>query len=56
MPIEIRELVIRAIAQKASEASPPTSGQATLSDDEKTALVEACTRQVLTALRRAGER
>lgn len=56
MAVEIRELVIRAVANPEIQQAASQTPSAGLSDDEKTTLIEACTRQVLRALRRDRER
>ncbi len=55
MPVEIKELVIRAVVAD----SPTTSGRASTrpeDEDERQALIEECVRQVLQVLRRTEER
>jgi hypothetical protein len=53
MPIEIKELVLRAVVDTASDrkASPPPAAA-----DEREALVQACVAQTLKALRARRER
>ena len=53
MPIEIRELIIKATVAEAqaNDAGPPPA-----SDGGREAIVEACVRQVLRILRRSEER
>lgn len=53
MPIEIRELVIRAVVEPPRAASDPEGDR---SDQERAKLVQACVNEVMKALRRAGER
>ncbi len=57
MPIEIRELVIRAVVEQGKQApgSNPDPG-VPRSDEEREALVQACVEQVLRVLRRERER
>jgi hypothetical protein len=55
MPVEIKELVIRAVAAadaQDSEGSP----QSRLSPEEREAIVEECVRQVLRILKKKAER
>ena len=55
MPVEIRELVIRAITTPDSQSSdqPP---QTEVSDDERQAIIQECVRQVLRILKQEKER
>ena len=59
MPVEIKELVVRAVAVERGEAAP-TGGRDRASrgaaEEGRDALVEACVKQVLRILRRSGER
>lgn len=54
MPIEIRELVIRAVVSddggRAQRYSPGVDG------NDRNELIEACVKEVLRVLRRSGER
>lgn len=55
MPVEIKELIIRAVAEEGrsgTEEAPEASGQ----DDERQAIVEACVKQVLRILKKSKER
>ena len=55
MPVEIRELVIRAVATKsADEAQEVAPAQA--ADDEREAIIQECVRQVLRILQKSKER
>ena len=55
MPIEIKELVIRAIAQKDDEL--PSTGERTAhSGEDRQAIIEAAVREVLRVLNRSRER
>jgi hypothetical protein len=54
MPVEIKELVIRAIATDSQEAEGVH--QAQLSAEEREAIVEECVRQVLRILKKKAER
>ncbi|SMF97697.1 hypothetical protein SAMN02949497_0267 [Methylomagnum ishizawai] len=56
MPIEIRELIIRAVVDDAKAKSEPASDPAGPSAIDTEALVEACVRQVLKVLKQAEER
>ena len=54
MPVEIKELVIRAVAtadQKEEAEAPATS-----ENDEQQALIDACVRKVLKILKQSSER
>ena len=55
MPVEIKELIIRAVAvggeEKSSSASPSQ-----VTDTDKEAIVAACVRQILQILKRSRER
>ena len=55
MPVEIKELIIRAVAERDSEnfTRPPGLPMA---GEEKEALVNACVRQVLRILKKSKER
>lgn len=55
MPVEIKELIIRAIAEKDQKSAESAPGIQT-ADDEKDVIVEACVRQVLRILKRSKER
>ncbi len=55
MPIEIKELVIRAVAHDEA-AHVADDGRRTADDLDADALVEACVEQVLRILRRERER
>ena len=52
MPIEIRELVIRAVVDPAQHHAEPEGHR----DDDRTMLVQQCVDEVLKALRRRRER
>lgn len=56
MPVEIKELIIRAVASSAGggEAMPDRDGST--AEAEKAAIVDACVREVMALLRRAQER
>jgi len=57
MPVEIRELIIRAVVNDANgkkEAEPGREGRATAADTE--AIIEECVRQVLKILKKSGEK
>ena len=55
MPVEIKELIIRAVAeeQRTGAEYPPDVPD---TDDRKDAIVEACVRQVLRILKKSKER
>ncbi len=55
MPVEIRELIIRAIVP-GSEGSVDAPPATTLTDEEREAIIEACVRQVLKILKNSQER
>lgn len=52
MPVEIKELVIRAIAEPSGESAPTVEEI----DSGRTAIVEACVREVLRIMKRSKER
>ncbi len=54
MPVEIKELVIRAIAADSQEGEGAPQSQ--LSAEEREAIVEECVRQVLRILKKKAER
>jgi hypothetical protein len=56
MPIEVRELVIRAVVEQTARAPSETPQPAARDADEREALVQACVEQVLRILRREQER
>nr|VFK36491.1 MAG: hypothetical protein BECKSD772F_GA0070984_100227 [Candidatus Kentron sp. SD]VFK39168.1 MAG: hypothetical protein BECKSD772E_GA0070983_100227 [Candidatus Kentron sp. SD]VFK77812.1 MAG: hypothetical protein BECKSD772D_GA0070982_100226 [Candidatus Kentron sp. SD] len=59
MPVEIRELIIRATATPTGESSAASCNATTgddAADDNQDELVEACVRQVLKILERKKER
>lgn len=53
MPVEIKELVIRAVV---SPPSQPASNRRNAHGEGKEAIVEACVRQVMRILRKSKER
>jgi hypothetical protein len=55
MPVEIKELIIRAVVVS-SEKKLPTTGPSQVTDTDKEAIVAACVRQVLQILKRSRER
>ena len=55
MPVEINELIIRAIAVDSEKKSSPAS-PSRVTDTDKEALVAACVKQVLQILKRSRER
>ena len=58
MPVEIRELVIRAVVAPAgqSPAPPAASGSSQESDASREEIIAECVQQVLRVLQRAEER
>ena len=57
MPVEIKELVVRAVVRAEDEGQGRTAyAAAALSEEKETAIVEACVKEVLKVLRRAKER
>ena len=54
MPVEIKELVIRAVATEGSSSGDASAGKAVSADQQ--ALVEACVRRVLKILKQTKER
>ena len=55
MPVEIKELIVRAVATEARSGAEPAAPAPT-SEEAQQALVEACVRQVLKILKRSKER
>ena len=55
MPVEIKELIIRAVAERDLDSSPRPPGLP-MAGEEKDALVNACVRQVLRILKKSKER
>ena len=55
MPVEIKELIIRAVAEK-DEGIGEIEPDSWTGDDEREAIVQACVRQVLRILNRSRER
>lgn len=55
MPIEIKELIVRAVVGPPSGEDRRPAGS-DLAPDQQTALVEECVREVLRILRQNGER
>ena len=55
MPVEIKELIIRAVAERDPESSSRAPGMP-MASEEKDALVNACVRQVLRILKNSKER
>ncbi|MCU0837340.1 MAG: DUF5908 family protein [Rhodospirillales bacterium] len=51
MPIEIKELVIRAVVDPAPDSDPPAAAA-----PDRAAIIEACVEETLRILRRAKER
>jgi len=54
MPIEIKELVIRAVVDE--QAGDGNGPEASRSSEDTTAIVKACVRQVLAILKKSKER
>ena len=54
MPVEIRELIIRAVVSDAEGVEAPTTS--TLTNEEREAIIEASVRQVLKILKQSQER
>ena len=54
MPVEIRELIIRAVIN--SQTDEPNMPQAATTEEERAAIVEACVQQVLRILEKKKER
>ena len=55
MPVEIKELIIRAVVERA--AGPASDGRnLPVMNEDKEAIVEACVKQVMRILRKAKER
>ncbi len=55
MPVEIKELVIRAVVERERE-TPDRTTRRPPPGDEKQEIVEACVRQVLRILKKSRER
>ncbi|MFC1603758.1 DUF5908 family protein [Planctomycetota bacterium] len=55
MPVEIKELIIRAVVEQDRESTQDAPSLRT-TNDEKQALLEACVKQVLRILKRSKER
>ena len=55
MPVEVKELIIRAVVVGGEERPAPASGGQVV-DTDKEAIVAACVRQVLQILKRSRER
>jgi hypothetical protein len=55
MPVEIRELIIRAVITD-GEGGAEAASTSTITDEEREAIIEASVRQVLKILKRSQER
>ena len=55
MPVEIKELVIKAIAVDGQE-KVPTASSGAVTDTDKEAIIAACVRQVMRILKQSKER
>lgn len=55
MPVEIKELVIRAVTTPESQSSAQ-SAESKMSAEEREAIIQACVRQVLKILQKKKER
>jgi hypothetical protein len=55
MPVEIKELIIRATVRQ-DDPGPPPEPAVRAGDGEREAIVEDCVRQVLQILRKSKER
>ncbi len=56
MPVEIRELVIKAVAESGREESTPPSQDDVQQNQQQSEVVEACVKEVLRILKRTQER
>jgi hypothetical protein len=56
MPVEIRELIIRAVTAAPSQPPEKTPGQDRDLELEREALIQACVKQVLRILKKKEER
>jgi len=56
MPVEIRELVIRAVVNDSREQPAPDTEVESRAASDYEAIVEECVRQVLKILKKSGER
>lgn len=55
MPVEIKELIIKAIAIENHQGAE-TPASVTMTDDDRNAIIDACVKQVLKVLKQAKER
>ncbi len=55
MPVEIKELIIRAVVTPDPAPQPATSSQ-NIAEEEREAIIQACVRQLLRILRKKKER
>ena len=55
MPVEIKELVIRAVAEPSSRSGTTAPSEEEV-DGDRNAVVEACVREVLRIMKRSKER
>lgn len=57
MPVEIKELVVRAVVQaEGQEQSADQMERVALSEEDKEAMLQACVKEVLRVLRKSKER
>jgi len=56
MPVEIRELIIRAVVQETPESDDDEEGEATKAMPDAGLIIDECVRQVLKILKTTGER
>lgn len=56
MPVEIKELVIRAVVESDREEAQRAAGGKVSDEEDKNAIVEACVKEVLRILKSSRER
>lgn len=56
MPVEIKELIIRAVVNPGTGHEPGEAGDGRGAPDKRDAIVQACVRQVLRILEKSRER
>ncbi len=56
MPVEIKELIIRAVVEKERDTSAHAPRPRSSSESDEKALVESCVQQVLRILKKSKER
>ncbi len=56
MPVEIRELIIRAVTTAETEQAEDRPSEDCITDSDKEAIIQACVKQVLRILKKKEER